>query len=79
MALAIPIRTLQRWRQWWAEEFPLSPLWQAAGARFMPPVRDRFPTSLLERFVGQGAEAMAHLLRFLSPLTVRANALREGR
>ena len=79
MTLAIPVRTLQRWRQWWAEEFPLRPLWQAACARFMPPVTDRFPTSLLERFVGQGAEAMTHLLLFLAPLTIRANALREGR
>ena len=39
-ALAIPIRTLERWRQWWQTQFPVSPLWQAQCARFMPPRRD---------------------------------------
>jgi hypothetical protein len=31
-------RTLQRWQLWWSEQFPLTPLWRAGGARFMPPV-----------------------------------------
>ena len=73
--LAIPLRTLERWRQWWKDQFPLSTLWQASGARFMPPVTERFPTSLLERFVGDAAEAIGHLLVFLTPITVRPSAL----
>jgi hypothetical protein len=77
--LAIPLRTLERWRQWWKDQFPLSTLWQAAGARFMPPVTERFPTRLLERFVGDAAAAMGHLLLFLTPITVRPTALRGGR
>jgi len=78
--LAVPVRTLQRWRQWWSGHFPLTPLWQAACARFMPPVAsDRFPASLLERFAGNAEEALMRLLVFLSPLTVTAIALREGR
>lgn len=77
--LAIPLRTLERWRQWWKDQFPLSTLWQASGARFMPPVTERFPTSLLERFVGDAAEAMGHLLVFLTPITVRPSALPGGR
>jgi len=78
--LNIPVRTLQRWRQWWGEQFPLTPLWQAACARFMPPVdTETFPASLLERFAGDAAEALLRLLVFLSPLTVRPVTLNEGR
>ena len=36
--LEVPLRTLRRWRQWWQERLPLSAFWQAASARFMPPV-----------------------------------------
>ena len=36
-ALAIPARTIARWRHWWLELFPSTTLWQAACARFMPP------------------------------------------
>ena len=61
------------------DQFPRSTLWQAAGARFMPPITDRFPTSLLECFVGDTAVAMGHLLLFLTPITVRPTALRGGR
>ncbi len=75
----VPVRTLNRWRQWWTELFPLTPLWQASGASFMPPVdHGRHPTSLLERFAGDAAEQLMHLLLFLSPLTVTAVTLAEG-
>ena len=78
--LDVPVRTLQRWRQWWCQHFALTPLWQARCARFMPPVAsDLFPTSLLERFAGNAAEALIRLLVFLSPLTVATLTLREGR
>ena len=69
--LNISVRTLRRWRQWWGEQFPLTPLWQAHGTRFMPPVAmDRVPASLLERFTADAQEALLRLLVFLSPLTV---------
>jgi len=78
--LQIPVRTLQRWHQWWSEQFPLTPLWQTACARFMPPVDTALlPASLLERFAGDTAEALLRLLVFLSPITVRPVALNEGR
>ena len=79
--LGIPIRTLERWRQWWQSEFALTPLWQAQCARFMPPVAiSRLPGELLERFAGQTAEPLLRLLLFLTPLTVRPLiALRKGR
>ena len=70
--LNIPARTIQRWRNWWAEQFPLTPLWQAECGRFMPPVDlSRLPASLVERFIGAAEEPLMRLLVFLSPLTVR--------
>jgi len=76
----IPVRTLQRWRQWWDQQFPLTPLWQAACARFMPPVNTALlPASLLERFAGDAAESLFRLLHFLSPISVRPVAFHEGR
>ena len=42
--LEIPLRTLARWRQWWRSEFMHTPLWQAMGAHFLPPVAaERLP------------------------------------
>ena len=80
LGVAVPVRTLQRWRQWWCEQFALTVLWQATCARFMPPVAtERCPASLLERFAGNAEEALLRLLVFLSPLTVRPIALRGGR
>ncbi|MBK6639362.1 MAG: hypothetical protein IPG34_17980 [Rhodocyclaceae bacterium] len=79
-ALAVPIRTLQRWRAWWRGQFPLTPLWQAACARFMPPpATDQFPASLLTRFADDAEAALFRLLVFLTPITVRAVTLDEGR
>jgi hypothetical protein len=49
-----------------------TPLWQAMGARFVPPVAaERLPGELLGRFVGDAAEALLRLLVFLAPITVR--------
>ena len=78
-ALAVPLRTLQRWRRWWREDFMQTPLWQAMCARFMPPVSAQgLPGDLLARFAGEATEALQRLLRFLAPLTVRAVTLPEG-
>lgn len=79
--MAIPIRTLQRWRQWWRNQFPQTGFWQAACARFMPSVEIAvLPASLLERFPGAVDEQLHRLLVFLSPITVgHPVTLREGR
>ncbi len=70
--LAIPTRTILRWQTWWTELFPVTPLWQAHCARFMPSVATTdLPNSLIERFAGVTAESMLRLLTFLTPLTVR--------
>jgi len=84
-ALGIARRTITRWRQWWREQFPLTPLWRAACARFMPPVATQdLPGELLARFEGPAHEALMRLLIWLSPLTLHGAELavielREGR
>jgi len=82
--LGVARQTLQRWQAWWIEQFPLTPLWRATCARFMPPVLpEDLPGELLERFTGPAHEAVTRLLVWLSPVTVRSEApaaieLREG-
>lgn len=57
--LTVPVRTLARWRSWWVLHFPLTQLWQAACARFMPPVAKLdLPASLIERFAGVAEESL---------------------
>lgn len=77
--IEVPVRTLERWRQWWQERLPLSPFWQTASARFLPPVPiAAMPGALLARFGGTAAESLLRLLVFLSPLTVTLFTLGDG-
>ena len=70
--LGVARQTLQRWQAWWIEQFPLTPLWRATCARFMPPADVAgFPGALLERFAGSPAHSLMRLLVFLSPVTLR--------
>jgi hypothetical protein len=70
--LNVPIRTLQRWRRWWTEDFLRTPFWQAVRSRFMPPLPNaQLPMSLLDRFDAlEPADRLAQVLRFISPLSV---------
>ena len=72
-SLAIPLRTLERWRAWWRDEFKQTTLWLSARGAFMPPLdAEQLPADLLERFIGTDATTrMSALLRFLTPLTAR--------
>lgn len=74
--LAVPARTLKRWRRWWREDFPRIPFWHSVRDRFMPPlVIEHLPHSLLERFAAEAmADQLMHSLRFIAPLTTRAMA-----
>lgn len=78
--LGVSLRTLERWRRWWREQFVGTPLWRAERARFMPPLDEQvIPCELLVRFLGTEPERMLRVLIFLSPLTCRAPIkLREG-
>lgn len=64
-------RTLERWRQWWLEEFPQTAFWRGMSGRFALPVdRQRLPLSLLETFEkSRPEERTLDLLRFILPLT----------
>ena len=69
--LGVARQTLQRWQAWWVEQFPLTPLWRATCARFMPPVpQAQLPGELIARFAGPAHEALMRLLIWLSPATV---------
>ena len=69
--LGVTRRTMARWQAWWREQFPRTPLWRAACARFMPPVpEERLPDGLIERFGGAAPEALMRLLVWLAPVTV---------
>ena len=47
--VAVPPRTIARWRRWWRTTFTATPFWQAKRARLMPPVAEHaLPGSLLE-------------------------------
>ena len=82
--LNVSHRTLVRWRAWWHEQFPLTSLWRASCARFMPPLPMRcLPGELLERFAGAADEAAMpevwmRLLLWLSPLTIRSETGFQG-
>ena len=77
--LEVPVRTLQRWRQWWQERLPPSAFWQSASSCFVPPVlAAAMPGALLARFAGKAAESLLRLLVFLSPLTLTLFTLGDG-
>lgn len=70
--VSIPARTLARWRTWWREDFPSTPLWQSVRERFMPPVRlEQLPQGLVERFeAGALTDCLVQALRFVAPLSI---------
>jgi hypothetical protein len=63
-------RTLERWRQWWLDNFVRSSFWKAARARFMPSLcEESLPLSLCLSFEVQRRDRLLALLQFLAPLT----------
>jgi hypothetical protein len=72
-------RTLERWRQWWLEQFPRSRFWRWASGRFASPVDGRtLPLSLLKSFSQAEPEArMLGLLRLILPLTTTSAVVQE--
>ena len=70
-------RTIARWREWWRTTFVESRFWRAAQAAFSPPADERrLPASMLESFMGNGIRRVLKLLRFLTPITGGAAAVR---
>jgi hypothetical protein len=69
--LAVPARTLGRWRRWWQQDFQRTAFWRSVRERFVVPVSaEALPQSLLERFQGRSChERLIQLLRFICPLS----------
>jgi len=68
-AVGVDRRTVERWRVWWRERLPATPFWQIACAMLPPIDHQHLPASLLARFVGDIADRLVALLRFLGPIT----------
>jgi len=70
--IAVPVRTVKRWRSWWQKDFQRTAFWRSVRERFAPPVpTEGLPQSLLARFQGSsGYEQLIQLLRFISPLSI---------
>jgi hypothetical protein len=70
-------RTVGRWREWWRATFTQTRFWQAKQAAFAPPVdQSRLPASMFERVLGRPLRQLVNLLRFLTPITGGAAAVR---
>jgi hypothetical protein len=73
-------RTIVRWQTFWREHFPRTPFWKVARGRIVPGVEIvALPLSLLDAFL-RGAELQqewGHLLRFLSPITIKGGLVIE--
>lgn len=71
LILNIDRRTLERWRQWWLNDFAQSSFWNEVRARFMPPLCQRsLPLSLCVAFEIERRDRLLELLKFLRPLTI---------
>jgi hypothetical protein len=74
-------RTINRWRAFWNEHFPLTSFWKVARGRLVPIIEvDVLPRALLEAFVhtDQDREGWKKLLLFLSPITTPGGIKIEG-
>jgi len=74
-------RTINRWRAFWSERFPLTTFWKVARGRLVPIIEvDVLPRALLEAFVrtDQDRDGWKKLLLFLSPITTSEGIKIEG-
>ena len=69
-SLEVDRRTVEHWRHWWRHVFAQSSFWQAARARFAPPLDpETLPDSLCGAFGVERRDRLLALLQFLSPIT----------
>ena len=73
--LGVPRATLDRWRVWWNRDLLATPFWKVAAGRFMPPLAEALPASLLARFgTTDPAVQLLQALRFVAPLSTVTEA-----
>ncbi len=64
--LGIGRRTLERWRRWWRHDIAADARLDEARAELVPPPDfEALPSSLLERFEGEPAARLVHVLKAL--------------
>ena len=74
--LGVPRSTLDRWRGWWNSDLVATPFWKVAAGRFIPPIGEALPASLLARFTAADpVTQLLEALRFVAPLS----SVTEGR
>lgn len=75
-ALGASKHTLRRWRQWWLEAFPATPLWRVLRSLLMPPIdAAALPRSLVAQMCpGKAPSELQQLLKQISPLSTRSSA-----
>jgi hypothetical protein len=68
-------RTLERWRQWWQEILPATPLFHVMRAWISEVSVAELPASLLVHFkASDDLTSILRLLDFIKPLTTRSGA-----
>lgn len=67
----VSARTVERWRGWWREVFPATPLFGELRGRLQPPIAiEDLPRSLLDRVNGaEPCDRVVGTLRLLLPIT----------
>jgi len=68
----VSLETVERWRRWWRETFPVTKVWKEGKARFVPAIEtSQLPASLLDRFAIQSEPdgGVVAVLELLAPLT----------
>ena len=74
--LGVSEKTLRRWCILWQQTFAQSAFWKQARASLAQPVEaSELPGGLLERFTGDAAKRLEHLLLFLRPITTEAGRI----
>lgn len=69
-SLGVSRATLNRWRNWWLQDFVQSTFWKIARAFIMPTLSESaLPSALCERFNAGAPAGLLNLLRFLRPVT----------
>jgi len=73
----VSARTVERWRGWWREVFPATPLFRELRGRLQPPVAiEDLPQSLLDRVnAAEPCDRVVGALRLVSPITTSSASL----
>ena len=72
----VPVRTKQRWLEWWQGPFVSTEVFVAVCARLVGVAVDLLPASIVSRLPGSPREQVRVMLELLAPLTTGQGARR---